>query len=190
MAQFTFKSKILSGLIAVLLSGTFVFWNISHAAKKFSPSKVSTFVPNHPEWDVPFTSDEQETLHRILNQRFSYLGVGAQTFAFASQDGKYVIKFFKDPSIASTEKRQKRMDKLIIALDSYYMAYKELPEDTGLLFIHLTPTSHLQKTVMVSDRSGKAHLIDLDKAPFIIQEKAELILTGSSVLFFAETQKL
>ena len=175
MAQFTFKSKILSGLLAVLLCGAFVFWNISHNSKRFSPSKVSGFLPHHPEWDVPLTSDAQATLSHVFNQPFSYLGVGVQTFAFVSHDGKYVIKFFKAPPASTQEKYEKRMDKLIIAIDAYYMAYQEIPEDTGLLFVHLTPTASLQKTVMVSDRSGKKHLIDLDTAPFIVQEKAELI---------------
>ncbi len=169
MTQFTFKSKILSGLLAVLLVTIFIGWRWQQSDKKFSEGQVSPFLPHHSEWDVSLTSKQEVSLRQIFKQPFHYLATGVQSFAFVSQDGKYVLKFFKTPF---TEKRQR---KLIQTLTAYHLAYKEFPEDTGLLFIHLTPTHHLQKTVMVIDPAGKQHLIDLDKAPFVVQEKADLI---------------
>ena len=53
-------------------------------------------MPAHPEWESPPLSpaDKQE-LTRILDQEFSYMGKGAQSYVFGSADGKYVLKFFK-----------------------------------------------------------------------------------------------
>jgi hypothetical protein len=175
MTQLTFKSKILWGLAAILVCGGFVFWKTNQSSKSFSPSKVCGFLSYNPDWDVPFTQDSQQTLTQVFKQPFMYLASGVQTFAFVSQDGKYVIKFFRSPFLDNMEKSLKRKDKLVAALNAYHMAYEEIPKDTGLLFVHLNRKTNLQKTVMVSDRSGKKHLIDLDEVPFIVQEKAELI---------------
>lgn len=175
MTQLTFKSKILWGLAAVLVCLGVLFWKKGQEAKSFSPSKVSCLLPHHSEWEIPFTEEDQKILAQVFKQPFTYLATGVQTFAFVSQDGKYVIKFFKSAPLDNTEKSLKRRNKLIEALSAYHMAYEEIPQDTGLLFIHLNPTHNLKKTVMVSDRSGKKHLIDLDKTPFVVQEKADLI---------------
>ena len=175
MAQLTFKSKILWGGLAILICLGGVFWKTSRETKSFSPSKVKCALPQRPEWDVPFTEEQQKRLAQVFKQPFTYLASGVQTFAFVSQDGKHVIKFFKAPLSDNTEKSLKRKNKLVEALSAYHMAYDEIPQETGLLFIHLNPTTTLQKTVMVSDRLGKKHLIDLDSVPFVVQEKAELI---------------
>ena len=175
MAQLTFKSKILAGIILILACAGLIFWKIDQDAKRFSLSKVSGFLPSHPEWDIPLTPDKEKTLNQIFKQPFTYLASGVQTFAFVSQDGKYVIKFFKEPIRDKEEKTAKRLKKLLEAQAAYHMAYEEIPSETGLLFIHLTPTYSLQKTVMVIDRLGETHLIDLDSIPFVVQEKAELI---------------
>lgn len=167
MTQLTFKSKILTGLLAIFLVTIFIGWRWQQQDKKFSKDQISSFLPHHPEWDVSLCSIT--SLDQIFHQPFYYLATGVQSFAFVSQDGKYVLKFFKTPT---TEKRRQ---KLIQTKTAYHLAYHEFPEDTGLLFIHLTPRQNLQKTVMLIDHKGKQHLIDLDQTPFVVQEKAELI---------------
>ena len=54
-----------------------------------------TFSPN-PEWEFPQPSaEEQEQIDAILSQKFTYLARGSQAFAFVSEDGRYVLKLFK-----------------------------------------------------------------------------------------------
>ena len=175
MTQLTFKRKILALVLVILVCGAGAGWVLNQSSNKFVPSQVSSFLPYHPEWDVPFTKDQERSLHQALGQPFHYLAAGSQSFAFLSQDGKYVIKFFRSPPLGNTKKSIKRREKLEAALAIYHMAYEEFRDDAGLLFVHLNPTHRLQKTVMVVTASGKEYLIDLDRAPFIIQERAELI---------------
>ncbi|MBS0605157.1 MAG: hypothetical protein JSS60_09020 [Verrucomicrobia bacterium] len=53
------------------------------------------FAPS-AEWGLPaLTEDEQREVDRILTQKFTYLARGSQAFAFISEDGKYVLKLFK-----------------------------------------------------------------------------------------------
>src|SRR5437868_4094151 len=41
------------------------------------------------------TQAEQQQIHSILSQKFSYLGKGCQSYVFVSEDDNYVLKFFK-----------------------------------------------------------------------------------------------
>lgn len=131
-------------------------------------------------------------LEKILNQPFYYLGKGAQAFAFVSQDNHYVIKFFrhKHPShllqpiyflLPSAIKSRlegrvkKRKLKLYKDFFSYTLAYQMLPQETGLLYLHLRKTDHLHQTVTLYDKIGVKHQVYLDEVEFIIQQKAEHI---------------
>lgn len=55
---------------------------------------------------------------------------------------------------------------------SIKLAYDELKEETGLLYLHLNPTTHFHKTLTLYDSSGIRHEIDLDTARFFLQKKA------------------
>ena len=54
------------------------------------------------------------------------------------------------------------------------MAYEELREETGLIFVHLNPTQVSERSLSLFDRRGVEHAIDLNKLPFVLQRKAEL----------------
>jgi hypothetical protein len=45
-------------------------------------------------WDFPFP--EKEEVAPILDQPFSYLSSGGQSFVFLSEDGHYVLKLIKN----------------------------------------------------------------------------------------------
>src|SRR5258708_2635099 len=62
---------------------------------RFSVSKITTSTKD-PEWDIPsLIGNEKKEIDQLLNQEFTYLSKGAQSYVFVSQDQKYVIKFFK-----------------------------------------------------------------------------------------------
>jgi hypothetical protein len=139
--------------------------------------------PNNPEWDIaPLSSDEQQKLLHIFSQPFHYLASGAQAYAFESEDGKYVIKFFRmNHLIPRTihffrpKKFEKRKSNLQLTFSAYKLVYEKFREETGLHYIHLNKSSHLKTLLHVTDQKNKEHAIDLDQVPFIVQDKAELL---------------
>lgn len=58
------------------------------------------------------------------------------------------------------------------SFNSIHLAYQTLREETGLVYLHLNPTTHLQKKLQIYDACGIAHTIDLDTTRFFLQKKA------------------
>jgi hypothetical protein len=126
----------------------------------------------------------------ILSQPFYYLARGGQCFAFISEDGKVVIKFlhhhiykpysflFKIPMPLSLKRLvQKRLNKQLSKVKkeraSYKLAYEELQEESGLLCVHWgDPTPGGSKIVLV-DKLGIKHCLDLNGVEFVVQKRIE-----------------
>lgn len=149
----------------------------------FSSARITSTFSYNPDLAI----EEPKDLHRlksIFQQRFKYLAVGSQSYAFVSEDGKYVIKFFimkhlipRISDLWSPEKIEHRRENLLSIFNAHKLAYEELREDAGLIYIHLNKSDHLKTQLSVVDRLGRTHSIDLDKVEFVVQEKAELIFT-------------
>ncbi|MFI5335126.1 MAG: hypothetical protein ACHQT8_08260 [Chlamydiales bacterium] len=123
----------------------------------------------------------------VFDQKFYFLGSGGQSFVFASDDGKYVIKMIKrrfSPTFlkeiplpaflrAALEKKERYVQKKWERdRASYVLAMNALKEESGLLLVHLHTTDHFQKQVILIDKLGIEHKIDLDKRAFILQKRA------------------
>lgn len=153
----------------------------------------------------PFVLGLKETIYpgeeikreasEILDQPFTYLSYGGQMTVYQSQDQKYVIKFFNPRSvikeswfhqfekwrrfnslkwITNTYIRKKlRLKKYFLR---YEMAFKDLKEESGLVYVHLDPSTCLSKSVNIVDKEGKHHLVPLDAYPFVLQKKVELTM--------------
>lgn len=106
-------------------------------------------------------------LQGIFDQKFYYLGSGGQCWVFASEDGQYVLKFFKF--------HRRKKDKLQRDFKSYQIAYETLKQETGLVYLHLDKTESLGLTAKVIDKIAIEHPIDLDAHAFIVQKKAVLV---------------
>jgi hypothetical protein len=122
----------------------------------------------------------QSRLHTIFSSPLTFLGEGAQSYAFLSSDGKHVVKFFKmrrfTPSFADSlcpHVVRRRLRNLNWVFNGYKAAYEHFRQDTGLIFIHLAKTSSLNLTATLIDADGKPCTADLDATEFVIQEKAE-----------------
>lgn len=172
--------KRLIFLILLLVVGVLVYQNIS-STEGFSEDKISSKLPVYPEWTIPVPAEQQQ-IKTILGSRFTFLGEGAQAFAFESADGKYVLKFFKmrrfSPSTADylcPHVVRRRLKNLRWVFNGYKIAYDHFQKDTGVVFIHLAKTDYLKQSALLVDDTGKEHLIDLDKTEFVLQEKAELL---------------
>lgn len=167
-------------------------------------------LPFRKEWEIlPLSSEQEYEINTLLSQPYTLLGAGSECFAFASADGKVVIKFFKldffrpvylqqglfleDYSLFSgtlsdlswTKRKcppflQQRIKRLLgirefriqRTFSSLKRAYDDLKEETGLLYLHLNPTSHLKRKLTLYDACGVYHEIDLDSTRFFLQKRA------------------
>lgn len=157
-------------------------------------------LPFRAEWETP---EETEVL-QLLSQPYRMIGAGSECFAFASDDGQAVIKFFKldharpvylhrgifledHSALAGTlsnhpwtkisfpwMKRFLGMREYRIkrTFSSLKLAYDNLKEETGLLYLHLNTTDHLKKKLTIYDACGIAHQVDLDTTKFFLQKRA------------------
>lgn len=176
-------------LLAFLLIWCMVrlYFRLTH---DFRVSNITHQMPHHQEWEIePLTAENAKKIDAILNQKFHYIGKGAQSYAFVSDDGKYVLKFFKFkhlrpnwfvdsfpniPPFSSYRDSQtiRKHRKLNGVFEGYHLGYSEDQLESGLLYIHLNTGNELRHTVTVYDKIGWERTIDLDKVPFILQEKA------------------
>ena len=115
-----------------------------------------------------------------LSYRYRYLNKGRQSFAFISENGKWVIKFFNQkyhalPFYAAwmQKERAKRAKREQFYRESYSIAAEHFAEETGIIYLHMGPTIDRLPVAEISDRLGKIHRIDLNQMPFVLQKKAE-----------------
>lgn len=159
----------------------------------FTVSNITSDFPYQPEWEVaPLLENEKATFGEAINQPYTYLGKGCQSYVFASKDGQYVIKFFKYqryrlhpwltyfpplPAIVKyrQEKLEKKWNKLNGFVKSWKLVFENLKEETGLIFVHLNKTTHLQHQLTIYDKIGRKHLVDLDQMEFCIQRRATML---------------
>ncbi len=173
-------------LLALLGLGTLYYKQAYRSTDGFSTEKIQFEFPYHAEWETHLSKEQKDQINQILTQRFTYLGKGARAFSFLSQDGQYVLKFFKYryhtphwavrilPAIFPFEPyRQRKMQKVSLdtVLNGYKIAFDHDPIGTGLLYVHLNPTIQQHPIAIVTDKQGKEHLVDLDNTRFVLQKK-------------------
>lgn len=175
---------------AALYGGGRVYY---HVTGGFSIDNITSDVPYDPRWDIrSLSAYEQSNVDSILSQKFSYLGKGCQSYVFLSEDGNYVIKFFKyqrfrtQPWLdyatfipALKEYRQEKVDKKRGKLEglfsSWKIAFEDLQPETALHYVHLNKSTNLNKTLTIYDKVGSEYQLDLDKTEFLIQSRAQML---------------
>jgi hypothetical protein len=155
----------------------------------FAMSKITSEMTYHKEFETsPLSNEELDSIRSILDQPYHYLGKGVQCFAFVSADDKYVLKFFrmrrvlpsnwliKIPLLESykQEKIKRKFEDLSRDFISYKIAYEQLKDETGLLYIHLNKTDILHQKITLFDKIRVKHTIDMDSMEFLLQKKADL----------------
>lgn len=158
----------------------------------FALYKITSSFSFHPEWETYLPQKQEEEVLKILDQPFYYLARGAQSYVFVSADGQVVIKFFRlyhlIPPLWITalsfplplmpykvHKILSKRKELNTDFQSYKIAYEEMKEETGLLYLHLNKTNYLKKRLKIYDKIGIAYELDLDHMEFLIQKKGMLV---------------
>ena len=157
-----------------------------HQTKGFSMSKIRSNLEG--QWHEPGVLP----LPPLLQQKFHFLGRGLQSFVFSSEDGQYVLKIFNNryqrkiqlfsllshlPGISSWSKERAAYfeKKLHQTFASYQIAFEEMQDQTGLIYIHLSPTSYLPSSLTIVDALNISHVIDPNQTGFLIQKRATLV---------------
>jgi hypothetical protein len=162
-----------------------------HQTEGFRLAKIQhNMLVDHP---VVQTNEEEKALLNIfLQKKFTFLGRGLQSFAFASEDGEYVLKIFNNryqrkicffsllshaPLIDHWAKDRATyyQGKLAKTFHSYQIAFSEMKDQTGLVFVHLHPTSDIPQKLTLIDKLNISHSIDPNQTGFLIQKRASLV---------------
>lgn len=164
-----------------------------HLTAGFTIENISSDFAYNPEWEIrALKEEEQQEVEKAIHQRYYYLGKGCQSYVFQSEDGEYVIKFFKyqryrlqpwlayfPPLPAIVQYRKEKIDKKWNKLDgfvkSWKTAFENLKEETGLIFVHLNKTQNLRTRLTIVDKVGISHEVNLDQMEFCIQRRADML---------------
>jgi hypothetical protein len=151
----------------------------------FTTANSTLDMPYEAKYDVA-THEEKEELKSLLTQRFFYMAKGKQSFAFESEDGKYILKIMKCErlkvhplykvipewcSSVRKNKQQEKQKKKEALFQSYLLAATVLKEKTGVVVAHLNFLRECGLQVELQDKLGFQHQIDLSQSPFVIQRK-------------------
>ena len=158
----------------------------------FQITKIESDHPFNPQWETPPPSDtEWEEIDQMLDQRFTFFSYGGQAYVFLSDDGKTVLKLFKQhhmrvpawiksfplPKVWKRVRNKwvyRKEDKFVLFFDSCKIAFDDFRERTGLIYLHLNKTDYLNKQITIVDKLGIEHQIDLDQTDFALQHRAKL----------------
>jgi hypothetical protein len=169
----------------------------------FTVAGVCSNRPYNSAWETRSLSNEENAeIAHVLKQKYTYFGCGGQSFIFFSEDGKYALKLFKQckftlplwlkyvriPWVLDRYREKKiwtRQDKLMRDFTSYKIAFEELQEETGIIYVHLNKTNYLQSTLTIVDKLGINHHLDLDSLDFVVQRHADLVFPRITMLMTA-----
>lgn len=164
---------------------------IHRKSLRFSLSKIAAahdHVFDH--WEMPHVSaKDKEELDQLFSRGFTFFGKSSHAYLFLSEDHKYVLKFLKrsalnpkswigyiplsfNPYYQEFKQKQEAQKKIYTACKTAFLEFKE---ETGLVYMHMNPTHSLNKKISIFDKHGKAYSVELDKASFYVQKRAQLI---------------
>ncbi|MBM3207878.1 MAG: hypothetical protein FJZ57_04660 [Chlamydiae bacterium] len=169
-----------------------VGFKICSTPSGFDPQRIGVnFVFKQGDGSKYADGDEFRKLQGVLSQKFYFLDSGAQCYAYVSEDQKHVLKFFKTKKLEPKywlnylplpwlEKyrfrkivmRERRRDEIY---DGFYSLYENFRLESALEFVHLNPTNFSSDKVLIVDKTGKEHNLSLNKMPFVLQKRAQMV---------------
>jgi len=188
------KKYILSGAIALgIFLCVLTYVSCIMRTKGFSYKKIHSLYGYDSRWDFGLPNPEQAALlDRVSAQNFSPLGSGKECYAFVSEDGEIVVKFFKQKHMRTryilnflplskrirmirNETLNRHRHRRLHLYQSYQLAHERLQDHSGVLYLHLTKTNYLKKPITLLSSQGKKLVLKLDDMEFLIQKRAHRI---------------
>jgi hypothetical protein len=183
---FPMKKILIILFFPVVLLSSHLLYLYTH--REFTPTDFKgNFVRGFEE--KGYAPDAQ--VIKALAQSYTYLGHGKQMTAFESADHQYVIKFINPRPVLKENvfhkikglkrlcslkwfssayfKKNERLTKLF---KRYQVAFQELKEESGLVYIRLDPSISLPQEMDLIEKEGKHHRLPLKDCPFVLQKKA------------------
>lgn len=203
MKKFGYKLFLIALVVFVIYGAGRLYFSVTGG---FAISKITSDHPYQPQWEIrPLVKVEKDELAVALSQPYYYFGKGCQSYVFASEDGQYVIKFFKQqkfrflpwleyfpplPAIVKyrEEKSEQKKNRLNDLVKSWKLAFEHLKDETGLVYVHMNKSNDLQTTLILYDKIGMRDELELDQMEFSIQRKA--VLLCNALLFHKEKGEL
>lgn len=142
---------------------------------------------SHP---IEKSNIENEQALQLLDQPFHFYKKGGQCFAFISEDGKTILKFFKQHHIRFWHYLSRlhfpfsfdyyrlqllhkhRHQSGPYLFQSASLAYDNLKEQTGMIYLQIDKSELPAKQVILYDKLKIAHPIDISQFQFALQKKA------------------
>lgn len=159
----------------------------------FMVSNITSDYSFDARWQVhDLYPSQKRDVDASLNQEYSYLGKGCQSYVFRSADNKYVLKFIKFqrfrpqawvnlftfiPQVAEYQgfkkiKKRHNLDKLF---RSWTLAFEYLQEQTGILYVQVNKRLEAHRYLVIRDKLGIPHEIDLAQTEFLLQRRAQML---------------
>ncbi len=191
----TWIQRQASKLIALMLVST-VLYGASRLyfqlTAGFTIGNITSNLSYDPQREVSYPSEMSHQVRQVLKQPFHYLGKGCQSYVFVSEDGQYVIKFlkyqrFRPQQFLNTlsflppvekirqKKLAKKNEKLNNLFSSWKIASEYLAKETGVFFVHLNKSQHLNQQLVIFDKLGLKHTLNADDLEFMIQKRARML---------------
>lgn len=189
--QKIYKPLLWTGFFLIVVYGLVRLYYFTSAG--FTIGNITYELPFNSRWEIsPLAFDKMNALQKVLEQNFYYLGKGCQSYVFESADGNYVLKFIKYqrfrpqpwleyltflPSMDRylQNKLKVKREKLESVFTSWKIAYEALSKETGVFYIHLNKSSNLNRKLVIVDKLGLKHSLNIDNYEFLIQRKAAML---------------
>lgn len=167
------RYKVIGTLLALWGIARFCHYQTDGFRLSKLQDNTSPFLDQFP---LPLEREEKSHLDRLLNQPYTYLARGKQSFAFVSKDGTTVLKFFNNRNQRKVRwlRSKKAKQKLEATFRSYQIAADLLKNETGLLYFHPRKGVEEFSPVTIIDRLQIAHAVDINKHGFLLQKRAVL----------------
>ena len=184
--KFAFRRVLLLTLLVLSIALVGRLWYL--AKDGFNVNRLHFSLP------VAQIQDTQDVdhLHALIDMPYHYLGRGRQCYAFASSDGRYILKlprfdrytlpffwrvmpsWFMDGY--RNELLQGRQERLVFTLESFRIAATDLRNETAVVYLHLHQTKSLPERFVVYDRLNRPVNINLNHTAFVLQEKKAIMM--------------
>lgn len=145
---------------------------------KFPPFTLKAIKSAFPA-DLRYQEEMTPEILKLLDQKFFYLFEGSQCYAFYSQDQKLILKLFKQGKFYKKSSPCKQnLKKKLRTFKSYQIAAELLKQETGLIYLQLSPKDFFSKKITLIDKDNNEHTVDLKDLEFAVQSYAHLVVSS------------